>query len=188
MREPDVPTESPMPLSPALEGRDLQWPPPGLERIEGDIWKVVRTATLAALILVFPLLLSISLEQDFWSLGPLGSAWWVILITTGLGAGLILEAVVGLVRLLRRGSRAIERGYDWRTVAQVACDAYRDTGFLLQGARWYGELDSRERDRIGRLRLIGATLRLASAMWLAGGFSFAVLGAARGVFSAAASG
>ena len=62
-------------------GSVLRWPPPGLERLQGDVWNVVRSGTLAALILVFPLLLSISLRQDFWSLGPLGSAWWVILIT-----------------------------------------------------------------------------------------------------------
>mgnify|MGYP004217282853 CR=1 FL=1 len=63
----------------------VRWPPPGLERLQGDVWNVVRSGTLAALILVFPLLLSISLRQDFWSLGPLSIAWWVILITTGVG-------------------------------------------------------------------------------------------------------
>ena len=96
--------ETRTPLEKTADEANLRWPPPGLERLQGDVWNVVRSGTLAALILVFPLLLSISLEQDFWSLGPLGSAWWVILITTGVGLGLVLEAFVTLVRLLRRAA------------------------------------------------------------------------------------
>ena len=88
----------------------LRWPPPGLERLQGDLWNVVRSGTIAALILVFPLLLSISLSQAFWSLGPLGSAWWVILITAGVGMGLILETFASLMRLLGRVSTAVGRG------------------------------------------------------------------------------
>ncbi len=94
-------------------GSSLRWPPPGLERLQGDVWNIVRSGTLAVLILVFPLLLSISLRQDFWSLGPLGRAWWIILITTGVGMGLVLETFVALFRLLRRASKAVERGYRW---------------------------------------------------------------------------
>lgn len=161
-------------------GPVLRWPPPGLERLQGDIWHIIRTGTLAALILVFPLLLVVSIEQEFWSLGPLGSAWWVILITMGVGAGLVLEAVIALARLLRRASRAIERGYHWKMVAYVACDARRDTGFLLQGAKWYAGLDERRRHRVARLRLMSAALQLASILWLATGFAVALLLAAGG--------
>jgi len=51
----------------------LRWPPPGLERLQGDLWIIIQTSTLAALILVFPLLLAVSLEQRFWSLGLSGA-------------------------------------------------------------------------------------------------------------------
>ena len=162
----------------------LRWPPPGLERLQGDVWNVVHSGTLAALILVFPLLLSISLRQDFWSLGPLGSAWWVILITTGVGMGLVLETFVTLMRLLRRASKAVDRGYQWRTVAQVACDERRDTGFLLQGARWYSVLEEEQRSRVAGLRLMGAAVQVASILWLAAGFAVSVLLAAQGTFTA----
>ena len=167
-------------------GSVLRWPPPGLERLQGDVWNVVRSGTLAALILVFPLLLSISLRQDFWSLGPLGSAWWVILITTGVGLGLVLETFVTLIRLLRRASRAVERGYQWRTVAQVACDERRDTGFLLQGARWYSVLEEEQRSRVAGLRLMGAAVQVTLILWLAVGFAVSVLLAAQGAFTATA--
>ncbi len=150
-------------------GSSLRWPPPGLERLQGDVWNIVRSGTLAVLILVFPLLLSISLRQDFWSLGPLGRAWWIILITTGVGMGLVLETFVALFRLLRRASKAVERGYRWRTVAQVACDERRDTGFLLLGARWYVVFEEKQRSRVAGLRLMGAGLQLASILWLAAG-------------------
>ena len=44
--------------------------------------------------------------QDFWSLGPLGSAWWVILITTGVGIGLVLILAVWIDLAIRgRSSR-----------------------------------------------------------------------------------
>ena len=162
------------------KGLNLRWPPPGLERLQGDVWNVVRSGTLAALILVFPLLLSISVEQDFWSLGPLGSAWWVILITTGVGIGLVLETFVTLMRLLRRAGKSVERGYRWRIVAQVACDERRDTGFLLQGARWYAMLTEGQRGAVAGLRLVGAATQVVSILWLSVGFAVAVLLAARG--------
>ena len=158
----------------------LRWPPPGLERVQGDVWQVVRAGTLAALILVFPLLLVVSIEQEFWSLGPLGNAWWVILITMGVGAGLVLEALFGLVRLLRRTSRALKRGYTWKMVAHVACDARRDTGFLLQGARWYSHLDEGDRHRLAGIRIVSAALPLASILWLPLGLAVALLLAASG--------
>ena len=110
-------TEPPKASEVTAKGSHLRWPPPGLERLQGDIWNVVRSGTLAALTLVFPLLRSMSLQQEFWSLGPLGSAWWVMLITTGVGPGLVLETFITLMRLLRCASKAVERGYRWRIVA-----------------------------------------------------------------------
>ena len=176
--------ETRTPLEKTADEANLRWPPPGLERLQGDVWNVVRSGTLAALILVFPLLLSISLEQDFWSLGPLGSAWWVILITTGVGLGLVLEAFVTLVRLLRRAARVVERGYRWRLVAHVACDVRRDTGFLLQGARWYATLGEGQRRMVAGLRLVGAALQMISVVWLASGLAVAMLLAANGNLTA----
>ena len=166
------------PAEPA--GPALQWPPPGLERLQGDIWQITRTGMLAAIILVFPLLLVISTPQEFWSLGPLGNTWWVILIPMVAGASMILEALFALARLLRRSSRALERGYHWKIVADVACDARRDTGFLLQGARWFSELDERARRQVARLRLASAGLQLTAVLWLATGFAVGLLLAARG--------
>ena len=108
----------------------LRWPPPGLERLQGDLWIIIQTSTLAALILVFPLLLAVSVEQPFWSPGTLGSAWWIILITIGLGTGFLLESMVTLTRLLRRSRKAVERGYAWKTVAHVA-EPVNDNGTLF---------------------------------------------------------
>ena len=105
------------------------------------------------------------------------------MITIGLGTGFVLESMVTLTRLLRRARRAVERGYEWKTVAHVACDALRDTGFLLQGVRWYTSLEPRTRERVANLRIVGAVLQLISALWLATGFSMALLLAARGVLT-----
>lgn len=161
----------------------IRWPPPGLERLQGDAWLVVRGAALASLILVLPLLLTISNSDGFATLGPLGGAWWVILVTTAVGLALALEAWATLYRLLRRGASAVERGYEPSIVARVAADSTRDTGFLIQGARWYSTLSEADRRLLGNIRVTGAALNVGGMCWTSLGFSLSVLMAARGALT-----
>lgn len=161
----------------------LRWPPPGLERLQGDAWLVVRGAALASLILVLPLLLTISETDGFATLGPLGGAWWVILVTTTVGLALALEAWATLYRLLRRGARAVDQGYEPGIIARVAADSTRDTGFLIQGARWYSTLSEADRRLLGNVRVTGAALNVCGMCWTSLGFSISVLMAARGALT-----
>jgi hypothetical protein len=173
-------TDSP----PVLTGdRLIRWPPPGLERLQGDAWLVVRGAALASLILVLPLLLTISETDGFATLGPLGGAWWVILVTTAVGLALALEAWATLYRLLRRGAKAVDRGYEPAVIARVAADAMRDTGFLIQGVRWYSTLSETDRRLLGNLRVTGAALNVGGMCWTSLGFSISVLMAAKGALT-----
>jgi hypothetical protein len=161
----------------------IRWPPPGLERLQGDAWLVVRGAALASLILVLPLLLTISETDGFATLGPLGGAWWVILISTAVGLALALEAWATLFRLLRRGAKAVDRGYQPGVIARVAADSMRDTGFLIQGVRWYSTLSEDDRRLLSNLRVTGAALNVGGMSWTSLGFSISVLMAARGALT-----
>lgn len=167
----------------ATERPGLAWPPPGLERLQGDLWHVIRRAAAAGLFLVLPLLVAITREGVFWSLGPFEGAWWILLASSAVGIALLLEAYVALARIFRRAARANLEGYSWGTVALVAADASRDTGFLIQGAREFSVLEPRERRRVAHQRLWIVGLHLVSALWVSVGFSIAVIFAAAGLIS-----
>ncbi len=97
----------------------LRWPPPGLARIQGDLWIVARKMAMVAAVLVLPLLVTVTLPQSSYGLGPLGEAWWITLLTTILGVAIFTDAVVSLVRFLRRVRRALGEGYTPRVLALV---------------------------------------------------------------------
>lgn len=162
----------------------LPWPPPGLERLQGDLWMVIRQISLGGAVLVIPLLVAVATEQEFWSLGPFGENWWILLLTSLVGLGGIVEGFVGLFRIMRRASSATSRGYGWITVVEVLTDHRRDNGFLLQGARIYSVLDPGARRRLLVGRLLSAGAIFLGVLWLPVGFALAVLLAARGVFGA----
>lgn len=163
----------------------LSWPPPGLERLQGDLWMVTRQIAVGGVVLVVPLLVAVATAQEFWSLGPFGESWWILLATSLVGLGGLVQGFVGLFRIFRRGASATDRGYGWLTVAEVVSDSRRDTGFLLQGARFYSALEPEERRQLLIIRLTGAALLFAAVLWLPVGFAIAVLLAARGVLGPA---
>ena len=78
----------------------LAGPPPGLGRIKGDLWIVVRKLGVAAGVFVLPLLALLTVPEQEPGLGPLGDAWWVTVVTSLVGIGLFADGVVALVRLL----------------------------------------------------------------------------------------
>ncbi len=161
----------------------LPWPPPGLARIQGDLWLVVHKMGLAALILVAPLLAVLCLPQDPTNLGPLGEAWWVVLVTSLFGTALFADALVTFIRLLARARRAVRDGYDLRTVVTAAADRDRDMGFLLQGAHAFSALGDRERALLVRLRILGQASHLMAVCWVAFAFGPLLVLSARGGLS-----
>ena len=163
----------------------LRWPPPGLARIQGDLWVVARKMALVAAVLVVPLLITLVLPQSPYGLGPLGEAWWITLLTTILGVAIFTDAVVTLVRFLSRIRRALEEGYAPAVLALVISDRDRDNGFLLQGVGPFTPLEENERKTLGRLRFLIPLLYLVAATWFVVGFAVLLLMAARGVASAA---
>lgn len=159
----------------------VSWPPPGLERLQGDLWHVIGQAAVGGSILTLPLLAALAVEQDFWTLGLYDEAWWIVVVTSLAGLAVLASAFVELFRLFRRWGRAVDRGYRPRTVAMVLADRARDTGFLLQGARAFSVMGRGRRRSILSERLVTGGVLLAGALWLSVGFALGVVLASRGL-------
>ncbi|MBI4539773.1 MAG: hypothetical protein HY704_09740 [Gemmatimonadetes bacterium] len=142
---------------------------------------MVTQGAIGSSLLVLPLLGSILQEEDFWSLGPLGEAWWVALIVSLVGLATLGGALANLGRMLLRAARAREGGYGWGTVALVAADSRRDSGFVLQGGRAYSTLALPVRRRLLLSRVAAPVLYLLGAVWLPLAFAASVMLAARGI-------
>lgn len=157
----------------------LSWPPPGTERLQGVLWRVIGLSWTGSLILVLPLLWALAVEQPFYSLGPFEDNWELGLAIAAVGAVLIVVSFAQLWATARGAASAADLGYGVFTILEVATDSGRDTGFLIQGKRHFAFLDEARQQRVIRSRLIGALLLLAAAVWLLAGFGVAILLAAR---------
>lgn len=160
---------------------ELRWPPPGLERMQGDLWTVVVRSGLAGIFLVFPLLFATTYPQDLATLGPFADAWWVTVVLATVGLAFAIDTFVRLARLFRRAQGAIGRGYAARTIMEVVIDRRRDMGFLMQGARHFSVLDKPERDVLVALRMLTPALYAAAGVWMCLALALGLVIAARGL-------
>lgn len=175
MSDSDAARRNPMTSVPPLS-----WPPPGLERLQGSLWRVIGIWWIGSLVLVLPLLWALAVEQPFYSLGPFEDNWQLGLGIAVLGAILIVVGFWLFFGLMRSAARAAEEGYGALTILEVASDSKHDTGFLIQGKRHFALLDSDRLAGIVKARVWGAGFALSGALWLAVGFGLSVILAARG--------
>ena len=148
------------------EAPGLRWPPPGLERLQGDLIRVSIRAALAGAILVLPLLFVLGRDLDFATLGPFADAWWVTLVLAIIGLSFAADALVRAMTLMRRVAKALEQGYDLATIKLVIVDGDRDMGFLITGSRYFSGMDRREREAIGTLRVLATFLYALAGIWM----------------------
>lgn len=158
----------------------LSWPPPGLERMQGKLWRVIGLSWVGSLILIVPLLWEMAVEQPFWSLGPFEGNWQAGMLIAGVGLLVLVVAFWAFFRLMRQGADAADAGFGTLTIVEVMTDVGRDMGFLIQGKRHFSLLAEGRRAAVVMSRLRGAAFLLAAALWLAVGFGLSVLLAARG--------
>ena len=109
----------------------LSWPPPGLERYQGALWRVIGLCWAGSTILVLPLLWALAVELPFYSLGPFEGNWELGLAIAAIGSVLIVFAFGQLWMVMRAAARAADQGYGTVTIAQVLCDSGRDMGLSL---------------------------------------------------------
>lgn len=158
----------------------ISWPPPGLEPLQGRLWRLIGLGWVGSLILVAPLMWELAVEQPFWSLGLFGGNWQAGMALAALGAVVLVSAFWGFFRLMHQGAKAAEAGFGTLTIVEVMSDLGRDMGFLIQGKRYFAYLGDDERRAVVLARLRCAGFLLAAALWLAVGFGLSVLLAARG--------
>lgn len=163
----------------------LRWPPPGLERLQGDLVRVAVRAALGGGILVVPLLFVLGRDLDFATLGPFADAWWVTVVLAILGLTVAADALVRTMTLMRRVAKALEQGYDFDTVKLVVADADRDMGFLITGERHFSEMDGKEREAIASLRVFSVTMNALAGIWLPNALALCIVLGARGLVTPA---
>lgn len=177
---PSVSDSSPQ-ASPRSAGADLGWPPPGLASLQGGLWRIVVLLAIGDIVLILPLLWSLTKEQPLWSVGPFGTTWWLPMASTGLGL-VILSLVFGrLHHFLSVSGWAAKQGHSLHTILLVAVDSPADSGFLIQGARRYSKLTPEERGILVRSRLFRAAAALAATIWIPLAFVASILLASRGL-------
>lgn len=139
----------------------LEWPPPGLERARGALWRAITTPAVGALLLLVPLMLFMRLGRN--------------VTRDSLIEPLVLSAasIIGFAAFVRGGVRAwrtvqalavaARLGYGWGTIAEVLADRRGDTGALIAGTREYAGLPVSERSTLRGLRVARATLFFLAA-------------------------
>ena len=84
----------------------LSWPPPGLEKLQGLLWRATLISWAGSVILVLPLLWALAVEQRFYSLGPFEENWQVGMGIALLGGIIILFSFGIFFGLMRASARA----------------------------------------------------------------------------------
>jgi serine/threonine-protein kinase len=156
-------------LSPEA-GTLLEWPPPGLESLQGALSKTVEAAGIGSWLLAVPLVVLLA-STDWLGEWPYYMA--------GLGGLILAGTLLSLVRLGWMASRTVRAGFTPLTVGEVISDGRGDTGELIAGTREYASLEPRGRGRLRRLRLARAVAGLAAALWPAVGLIVAIAVAVR---------
>jgi len=147
----------------------LEWPPPGLEELQGAVARPLRRMVVGSLSIAAPLSLIAAVSRAS-GLRPGWPEVLVVPLIAGVGAVFVILGVVEGVRLLRAAVRAARAGYGWGIIGEVLADVGKDTGALIAGEREYAVLSVSDRNAIRRWRVQRAGLQLLSALTALSGF------------------
>ena len=140
----------------------LEWPPPGLERARGALWRLILMPMVGSLLLLLPLLAVVALDSA--GLEPLSQTWPLLLgISSVAGFAAFGRGGSHLWRLRVPFSQAARLGYGWGTLLEVIADRRGDTGPLIAGTREYAVLTVGERAAVRVLRVVQAALLALAA-------------------------
>lgn len=171
----------------------LEWPPPGLESLQGRVFPELVAWSTAVLMIFLPILLSFFARMPWVGQdavrdlvhGQLG-----VSLMGMLGFGIAVVFLAGTFALQRQTvimgdddevavtsrdpvERALSLGYGWRTMLEVALDRWGDYGNVLAGQREYAVLDVRQRARVRRRVLMRGLFVISSILALTLGLPLA---------------
>ncbi len=140
----------------------LEWPPPGLERARGALWRLILMPMVGSLLLLLPLLAVVTMDTA--GLADI-TDWWPVLLGFSAVAGFAAFGRGGehLWRLRVPLWQAARLGYGWGTLLEVIADRKADTGSLIAGTREYAGLPVDERATLRVLRVMQAALLALAA-------------------------
>ena len=151
---------------------ELFWPPPGLERIHGELTRLSADFAVGVLILLL-----ILVWLGFFAAEPRNAGGWGTMAALAINVLLLMRAYARLRQLLFYAYMAVTQGYPRRLIWQVAADAQRDTGMLLEGRGYYSGITKTEIAQMSGWRVTAAALSLFGWLWIPLVFPFiAVLG------------
>jgi hypothetical protein len=140
---------------------ELLWPPPGLEKIHGELPRLTRDFAVGDVILVVTLV-----WLGFFAASPRNAGGWGAMVALIINFALFVRAYVGLRQLMVYADFAVTRGYPQTLVWQVAADAQRDTGWMLQGKGNYTGITKSELVPIARRRVTSSVLAFFAVLWI----------------------
>jgi hypothetical protein len=147
----------------------LEWPPPGLEDLQGAASRPINRLLAGALLTGLPLAL-VTIAPVESGLRPGWPSVMLVPLVAGMGAVLSVSAAIDAARAVRLAFRAARAGYGWGIIAEVLADADRDTGAVIAGDREFAALTAEQRNRVRRWRVLRMGLTGGAALWLVAGF------------------
>ncbi|MEX1051544.1 MAG: serine/threonine-protein kinase, partial [Gemmatimonadales bacterium] len=151
-------------VSRRLEGTNvlLEWPPPGLEALHGQLPRLSRLYGAGGALVALATTWMLVLGQRMGALtGSMGSL--ALLLAALAGAATLAAAWFVSYRVARTMGRGVQRGFGWNTVLETAADRRLDTGLVIAGMREYAALAAHDRTTLRRWRLARELAWLAAA-------------------------
>ncbi|MGA2383090.1 MAG: serine/threonine-protein kinase [Gemmatimonadales bacterium] len=145
-------------------GVPLEWPPPGLDEVHGQLrrWSLWFWASTVLLVGATIALLSRSLLRA--SVSSMQSATQLMVLAAIAGTLMLLWAVDRLARGLKASAGSVRRGYTWLTVLETLADTRRDGGALIAGAREYAAVAPSVRSALRGGRVLRESLIFAAGL------------------------
>ncbi len=156
----------------------LEWPPPGIESLRARFDRAIWVLGVGSALMGVPLVVLSVFDRESYVRQLLPPMEFVLSIAT-LGLLLFVGGCYNVVKFFRAAARAVDTGYRWGTIFEVAADARDDTGALITGAREYATLTSRQRSTFRRARVASALMLLLAAPTPVLGYAVGVVFAAR---------
>lgn len=151
----------------------LEWPPPGLEELQGAIGRPLAAMLPGAFALAIPLTIAATVERGN-ILRPGMPGLLAFPSVAAIGGIAVAIASVDMLRIFRVAVRAARAGYGWGIIGEVLADTEKDTGALISGEREYAALTSEQRTILRRGRVQRVGLKLLASIWAVGGFFVAL--------------
>ena len=144
----------------------MDWPPPGLERVQGQAWPIIGGLGIGGALMVSPVLWATATDQPFWNVGTDGGSLWSTLAFLIVDVLVLIEAYTHLASVLRECAHAARMGFGWRLITLAAADHASDAGQLITASGSFADVRDSTRRAVLHGRIYGSISYLIGVAWL----------------------